>query len=83
MTTTLEQTLFQSVVDEEFRAMLLANPETFGLDGGVACPDAVESPELGLAAIALKEIEVYAGSSTCSWGLTIVCDKVTQSLITC
>lgn len=71
--------LYQSAVDDEFRAMLTADPGAFGLDA-VTCllPKPVESLDQGLADFALAGIDVYACNNTCSWGLTRLCDKFTN-----
>lgn len=77
MNATLEQTLYRSVVDEEFRALLAANPELFAFEGR-ECPRPVEAElHYGLAAVAMADIDVQACNNTCSWGMTVVCDKFT------
>lgn len=77
MSTNIEQSLFRCAVDEEFRAIVAANPEAFGL-ALADLPACLESPELGLADISMAGADVYACNSTCSWGMTIVCDKFTN-----
>jgi len=73
----LEQTLYRSVVDEEFRALLAASPGLFGL-GGAGCPEAVEfERHQGLAGAAMTDLDVQACKNTCSWGITMICDKIT------
>lgn len=71
-----EELLYQSVVDDEFRAILTASPAAFGFDAAVPTP--VESAEIGLADVALAGIDIYACNNTCSWGLTALCDKITN-----
>jgi hypothetical protein len=77
---TLEQTLYRSVVDEEFRALLAASPDLFGLGGAgcPGCPEAVESEvHRGLAGTAMADVDFQACKNTCSWGVSVLCDKIT------
>lgn len=76
--TVIEQTLRQSVVDDEFRSMLMANPAVFGVDAATALPRPVEAHQSGLTDFALAAIDMYACNNTCSWGFTVVCDKFTN-----
>ena len=75
MSTALEQTLYRSVVDEDFRALLLGNPGLFDLTG-LDCPEAVEAEmQEGLAITAMTDVDLHACDNSCSYGQTVVCDK--------
>jgi len=81
MTAALEQTIYRSVVDEDFRALVAASPELFGLEalGDLGFPEAVESEmQQGLAGTAMADVDFQACKNTCSWGFTVVCDKITN-----
>jgi len=81
MSATLEQTIYRSVVDEDFRALVAASPELYGLEalGGLGFPEAVESEiQQALAGTAMVDADVQACNTSCSWGMTIVCDKFTN-----
>jgi hypothetical protein len=66
----LEQMLYQSVVDDEFRA-------DFGSD--VAWPEPVEAQEQSTLDVALAGVDAYMCSTTCSSGpFTLVCDGSTK-----
>ena len=78
MTATLEETLYRSVVDEDFRTLLVANPDLFGLTG-LDCPEAVEAEvQEGFAITAMRDVDVQACNNSCSWGVTFLCDKYTN-----
>ena len=76
----LEDVLFQSVIDEEFRALLLANPDSFGLPAAHAVlPDAVEAQDREMLDLAAGIEFTAQCKSTCSDGpLTIICDGTTK-----
>jgi hypothetical protein len=76
----LEQLLYRSVVDEEFRAELLGNPHNFGVHHGLSLPDPVEPQDQALLDVAsIAAMDVYACASTCSFGpFTVVCDGTTK-----
>jgi hypothetical protein len=75
MSTAVEQTLYRSVVDEDFRALLMGNPGLFGLSSH-DCPKAVEAEvQEGLAVTAMTDVDLQACDSSCSYGQTVVCDK--------
>ncbi|EFC80455.1 cinnamycin family lantibiotic [Parafrankia sp. EUN1f] len=73
----LDEVLYQAVVDEEFRALVLADPKAFGIGAEMALPDAVEPQSQ-----AILEFGTIAGrdcKTTCSSGpITIVCDGNTK-----
>jgi hypothetical protein len=76
----LDDVLYQFVVDEEFRDLLLADPGSFGVNQpNSGLPTAVEpldSSQLGLASGVQFEAECR---STCTGGLiTIICDGTTK-----
>lgn len=79
-TVDLDEILYQSVVDEEFRAQLLADPSIFGLGGfDVALPAPVEPQDQTLLDLASGSQYIVACRSTCSSGpFTIVCDGTTK-----
>ena len=69
----LEQMLYQSVVDAEFRADLPASA------AGLTWPQAVEPQERALLDVALAGVDAYQCSTTCSSGpFTLVCDGSTK-----
>jgi hypothetical protein len=72
--------LYQSAVDEEFRAQLLADPGFFGLgEFRFALPVAVEPQDQALLDLASGSNFVAQCRSTCSSGpFTIVCDGTTK-----
>jgi Family of unknown function (DUF5973) len=77
----LEQLLYRSVVDAEFRAELLGNPSDFGVrHDDLLLPDPVEQQDQALLDVAsIAAMDVYACASTCSFGpFTIVCDGTTK-----
>lgn len=75
----LEEALYQSVVDEEFRAELLEDPSRFGMgELGSALPDPVERQDQALLDLASGSY-IVACRSTCSFGpFTVVCDGTTK-----
>jgi hypothetical protein len=76
----LEDVLYQSVVDEEFRELVLADPGSFGLAASPSVlPDAIEAQDRTLLDL-VAGIEFTAQcKSTCSDGpLTIICDGTTK-----
>jgi hypothetical protein len=77
-----EQILYQSVVDDEFCAELVRNPEMFDIKSNeIALPDAIEPPDRTSWEQWNDEIAALVGqcSSTCSFGpFTIICDGTTK-----
>jgi hypothetical protein len=76
----LNDVLYQSVVDEEFRELVLEDPGSFGLlDPPSALPDAVAAQDRTFLDL-VSGIEFTAQcKSTCSEGpLTIICDGTTK-----
>ncbi|MGH8899475.1 MAG: cinnamycin family lantibiotic [Egibacteraceae bacterium] len=76
----LEELLYHSVVDAEFRAELLGNPNDFGVGYDLFLPDQVEPQDQALLDVAsIAAMDVYACASTCSFGpFTVVCDGTTK-----
>ncbi|MGH2732824.1 MAG: cinnamycin family lantibiotic [Actinomycetota bacterium] len=77
----LDELFYQSVVDEEFRAQLLADPTVFGLDDALtfALPAPVESQDPTLLELASRVDFIVGCASTCSFGpYTVVCDGTTK-----
>jgi hypothetical protein len=76
----LDDVLYQSVVDEEFRELLLANPGSFGLaESRSALPDPVEVQDRTLLDLVSGMEFTAQCKSTCSDGpLTIICDGTTK-----
>lgn len=69
--------LYQSVVDEEFRALLATDPGRFGLTAPIAdLPAAVEPRDDGLLDAAADGGPVMC-KITCTWGMTQLCDAIT------
>lgn len=74
-----DEVLLQSVVDEEFRALLLANPESFDFSGStVGFPAAVEAQDRTLLDLASGAQFSAMCATTCSSGITFVCDGTTK-----
>jgi hypothetical protein len=73
----LEPPIYRSVVDDEFRALLVADPQLYGLAGHVL-PEAVE-PEVqrDLAGVSMADVDLQACDTTCSWAITVRCDRFT------
>ena len=71
----IAEQLYRSVVDDQFRARLMVDPELFGLEG-MKLPEAVE-PEVqhDLAGASMADVDVQAGDITCSWAVTVRCDR--------
>jgi len=75
----LDELLYQSVVDEEFRALLLENPEAFGIESGLVLPESVEPQDRALLELGMSAVDVYACATTCSSGpFTFICDGTTK-----
>lgn len=76
----LDEVLYQSVVDEEFRALLIAEPNSFGLgDPSFDLPVAVEPQDRALLDLASGAQFSAMCSTTCSSGpFTFVCDGTTK-----
>lgn len=79
----LEELLYLSAADHEFRTNLLDDPQTFGLEReAVSLPDAVERQDqesLNVWIQGLEAVEVYNCGATCSAGpATIICDGTTK-----
>ena len=76
----LDDLFYQSAVDEEFRAQLLANPGLFGLDEpALLLPTPVEPQDESLLDLASGADFVARCGSTCSAGpFTVVCDGTTK-----
>lgn len=71
----LDELLYLSAVDEEFRAMILTDPEGFGHQ----LPEPVEPQDRGLLELGMSALDVYACVSSCSSGpFTIICDGSTK-----
>ena len=75
-----DEVLYQSVVDEEFRALVAADPGSFGLrERGASLPAAVEPQDLGLLDLASGVQFTAQCRSTCTQGpITIICDGTTK-----
>jgi hypothetical protein len=76
----LDDVLYQSVVDDEFREQLVADPASFGFAGAPpALPDAIEAQDrTGLDLVSGTQYTAQC-KSTCSQGpLTIICDGTTK-----
>ncbi len=80
----LEQLLHQASFDAEFRSELLGNPQAFGVPADIqlVVPTSVEKQDESLFELfddALGELNIVAEcKTTCSWGLTYVCDGYTK-----
>jgi hypothetical protein len=80
----LEQLLHQASFDAEFRSELLENPAAFGVPADIelVVPTSVEKQDESLFELfddALGELNIVAEcKTTCSWGLTYVCDGYTK-----
>jgi hypothetical protein len=76
----LDDVLYQSVVDEEFRAEFLADPGVFGFSGtSVVVPTAVEPQDRALLDLASGSQFMAQCGTSCSWGpFTVVCDGTTK-----
>lgn len=76
----LDDLLYQSVVDEELRDLLISEPSLFGItEASLLLPTAVEAQDESLLDLASGASFVAQCASTCSWGpFTIVCDGGTK-----
>ena len=76
----LDDLFYQSVVDQEFRAQLLADPGPFGLgEPSLLLPNPVEPQDEALLDLASGADFVAQCNSTCSSGpFTVVCDGTTK-----
>jgi hypothetical protein len=76
----LDDVLYQSVVDEEFRALVLADPSAFGVSApSFVLPTAVEPQDRALLDLASGSQFMAQCGTSCSWGpFTIVCDGTTK-----
>ena len=75
----LEQMLYQSVVDDEFRAIVGSDPTFFGFGDGLAWPTAVEPQDQTTLDVALAGVDAFQCRSSCSAGpFTVVCDGGTK-----
>jgi len=85
MTATLRETpvdlddlFYQSVVDQEFRDLLISDPGLFGLGEPSLLPSAIEPLNESLLDLA-SGASFMACASTCSYGpFTVVCDGGTK-----
>lgn len=74
--THVDEAMLLSVVDEEFRALVAASPDAFGL---TSLPVAVEPPERGLWEYSAGSQYIAQCASTCSKGpFTVLCDGTTK-----
>jgi hypothetical protein len=76
----LDDALYQSVIDEEFRAQFLADPDGFGFSArSFGLPEAVEPQDRALLDLASGSQFMARCGTSCSWGpFTIVCDGTTK-----
>lgn len=76
----VDEVLYQSVVDDEFRALVLADPSAFGLgDPSFALPTPVEPQDRALLDLASGIQFTAQCGTTCSAGpMTILCDGTTK-----
>ena len=76
----LDQVLYQSVVDEEFRELVADHPEAFGVSGhSMALPEAVEAQDRALLDLVSGLQFTAQCRSTCSSSVfTIICDGTTK-----
>lgn len=75
----LDEILYQSVVDEEFRAQLLADPSLLGLgERSFALPAAVEPQDSAGLDLAAGDYYITMCATTCSVGKTFICDGGTK-----
>ena len=76
----LDDVCYQSVVDDEFRAQLLADPSLLGLDGlNITVPAPVEPQDSTGLDLVAGDYYITMCSSTCSQGpFTLVCDGTTK-----
>lgn len=75
----LDEILYQSVVDEEFRSQLLADPSLMGLgDRSVTLPAPIEPQDTAGLDLAVEDYYISMCMSTCSSGFTFICDGTTK-----
>lgn len=75
----LDEVLIQSVVDEEFRALVLADPGAFALsEPSFGFPSPVESQDRTLLDLASGAQFSAMCATTCSSGVTFICDGTTK-----
>lgn len=75
----VDEVLIQSVVDEEFRALLLANPGSFDLsEPTFGFPAPVEAQDRTLLDLASGAQFSAMCATTCSTGITFICDGTTK-----
>jgi hypothetical protein len=76
----LDEILYQSVVDEEFRTQLIADPSLLGLGGqSFALPTPVEPQDTAGLDLTAGDYYITMCVSTCSRGpFTIACDGTTK-----
>lgn len=74
----LDDILYQSVVDHEFREMVIADPALFGLEAsGDSLPAAIAPPDREI--LDLASASQGTCKTTCSHGvLTVICDGTTK-----
>ncbi|MGH3831623.1 MAG: cinnamycin family lantibiotic [Pseudonocardiaceae bacterium] len=71
----LDEILYQSVVDEEFRAQLVADPSLLGLgEQSLTLPTAIEPLNVTGLDLASGEYHNTVFAGTCSFGFTVICD---------
>lgn len=75
-----DQILYQAVVDSDFRAGLVNDPRSFGLDHSVlSLPDPVAQLDQAPLKLWSEGLAAMACQSTCSSGpITVVCDGTTK-----
>jgi hypothetical protein len=76
----LDDVRYQSVVDDEFRTQLLADPSLLGLDGlSLTLPAPVESPDSTGLDLVSGDYYITMCASTCTVGpITAICDGTTK-----
>jgi Family of unknown function (DUF5973) len=75
----LDEVLIQSVVDEDFRALLLADPGSFNFsEPSFGFPAPVEPQDRTLLDLASGAQFSAMCATTCSSGITFICDGTTK-----
>ena len=76
----LDDVRYRSVVDDEFRAQLLADPSLLGLGGlSVELPAPVEAQDSTGLDLVSGDYYITMCTSTCSQGpVTLICDGTTK-----
>jgi hypothetical protein len=76
----LDELRYQCVVDEEFRALVLADPGAFGItDPSFVVPTAVARQDRTMLDLASGAVFASQCISTCTGGpFTIICDGTTK-----